>query len=349
MKILTSATTTLLLSVAFFAGAGIGRCPAADTHGRQNVRDMAGRNVMVPAHITRVATNGGVVDEWILMLGGQSKLVATSVSNQHNPWFIKLFPQIRRIPAVFSPSGDVNVEALIKSNPDVVMMLSGLTTQYTVQTSGIPVIVLERRNAYELKRSIMLSGHLLGRQEQAVAEHFCSYYDSAVKRVQRRTAALPAQKRVRVYYASGPNPLETDGRQTMAADWIAQAGGINVAAQAGIAGMNRTISLEGLLLWNPDVIITSTRVAAERIMNSRQWVAISAVRNHRVYVNPTGLYLWSRNSSETALQTLWSAKMIHPELFTDLDMNRETRNFYQTFFHYRLSDPELQSILFPKQ
>jgi iron complex transport system substrate-binding protein len=191
VKILTSVTTALLLSVAFLAGVGTGRCLAADVHGRQTVRDMVGRNVTVSAHITRVATNGGVIEEWILMMGGQSKLVATSVSNQHNPWFIKLFPQIRKIPTVFSASGDANIESLIKSNPDVVMMLSGLTTQSIVQQSSIPVVVLERRNAYELKRSIMLSGHLLGGQEQAVAEHFCSYYDSAIKRVQQRTAALP--------------------------------------------------------------------------------------------------------------------------------------------------------------
>jgi len=126
VKILTSVTTALLLSVAFLAGTGTGRCLAADAHGRQTVRDMAGRNVTVPAHITRVATNGGVIEEWILMMGGQSKLVATSVSNQHNPWFIKLFPQIRKIPAVFSASGDANTMTI----PGVIMGNAGIRYQF---------------------------------------------------------------------------------------------------------------------------------------------------------------------------------------------------------------------------
>jgi iron complex transport system substrate-binding protein len=313
----------------------------------QSVQDMDGRTHRMHVPVRRIATNGGVIEEWILMLHGERKLVASSTSNQNNAWMMKLFPGIRALPAAFSNSGSANVEALLASKPDVVLMLSGLQTQSAVEGAGIPVVVLERRNAEDIKRALLLTARLLGPNEEAVALRYGKYYDAAIHRVQRRVATLPEQKRVRVYYASSANPFATDGAQTMAANWIEQAGGVNVAAAAGLVGMNRQISYEEILKWMPEVIITSTRAAADRICGSAEWSATPAVRNHRVYVNPTGLYLWARNSTETALQTLWAAKTIHPELFKDVDMNRETVDFYRQFFNYRLTPAELNSILYP--
>ena len=65
----------------------------------------------------------------------------------------------------------------------------------------------------------------------------------------------------------------------------------------------------------------------------------------RVYVNPTGAYLWDRHSAEAALQVLWAAKTLYPALFPDLDIARETRNFYRRFFHHELTEADLRSLL----
>jgi iron complex transport system substrate-binding protein len=236
---------------------------------------------------------------------------------------------------------------LLSTNPQAVIMLSGLPVQLSVEKAHLPVLVLERRNGEDIKRSTLLLGRLLGSREEEVAKRFCAYYDNNLQRVQSRTAKLTPQRRTRVYYVAAGTPLNTDGANTMSADWIQQAGGINVAAAAGIDGMNRTVSMEQIMLWNPEVIISSTHIAAATILSNPQWANVEAVRQHRVYVNPKALYLWARNSSETALQTLWAARTIHPELFGDIDMNRETRSFYRSFFHYQLNDAELHEILVP--
>jgi len=69
------------------------------------------------------------------------------------------------------------------------------------------------------------------------------------------------------------------------------------------------------------------------------------VKNGKVFVNPSGAYLWDRHSAEAALQVLWAAKLLHPAEFAGLDMGKETKLFYARFFHYELSDAELASIL----
>jgi iron complex transport system substrate-binding protein len=329
-------------------GAGLdGLFLSAQKVAQQKIQDMSGRQVVLPAKLHRIATNGGVLEEWILMLGGESKLVATSVSNQTNPWFLKLYPAIKNIPAPFQPKGDVNLEALISTRPEAVLMLSGLATQESIENARLPVVVFERTDAKTIKQSLLLLGKLLGPEQEVRARQFCIFYDATIQRVRARTGALTLKDQVKVYYVASGDPLDTDGANTMSATWVAQAGGVNVAARAGVEGMNKKVTIEEIARWNPDVIISSTRVAADEIQRSAQWRQIAAVRNQRVYVNPKGLYLWARNSTETAMQTLWTAKILHPELFADVSMEKETRGFYETFFRYRMSDAELQSILNP--
>jgi iron complex transport system substrate-binding protein len=40
--------------------------------------------------------------------------------------------------------------------------------------------------------------------------------------------------------------------------------------------------------------------------------------------------------------------LLHPDLFTDLDLVKTTRDFYQNFFAYTLSDTDVQDILQPR-
>jgi iron complex transport system substrate-binding protein len=62
---------------------------------------------------------------------------------------------------------------------------------------------------------------------------------------------------------------------------------------------------------------------------------------------PIGRFPWSARSAEAALQVFWSAKTFQPDLFPDLDLRQETRDFYQTFYGYALSDEQLDAIFNP--
>ena len=42
---------------------------------------------------------------------------------------------------------------------------------------------------------------------------------------------------------------------------------------------------------------------------------------------------------------MWAAKTLHPDKFADVDMVKEVREFYSTFFGYQLSDDDAQRIL----
>jgi iron complex transport system substrate-binding protein len=83
----------------------------------------------------------------------------------------------------------------------------------------------------------------------------------------------------------------------------------------------------------------------DELYSNPQWSQVNAIKNKKVYVNPMGVFLWDRYGMESALQFQWLAKMLHPDQFKDLDMVKETQNFYKTFLNYNLTADEANKIL----
>lgn len=309
----------------------------------RTVTDMRGRAVTVPAEVSRAIGTGGAVDEWLLLLGRPDKMVATSARIRENPWVAKVYPPILRLPTPLSWN-DFNLEGVLAERPQVAILLSGMSCIDKLEQAGVPTVVLERRNAEELMRAISLAAEVLGPAERDVAARYCAYYRGNIRRVTARTESLPPDRRTRVYYAGG-SACSTEGKDTMVSSWIELAGGRNVAASAGLAGMGRKVAMEDIVAWDPEVIITMQPAVRDEILASDQWKAVTAVRTHRVYVNPKGVFSWCIRGANEAIQVLWAATVIHPELFGDIDMIGETKNFYTRFYRYALSDAEAGQIL----
>lgn len=107
------------------------------------------------------------------------------------------------------------------------------------------------------------------------------------------------------------------------------------------------MALEQIVAANPQVIVAMNKRDAEEIRASAQWRGIDAVLQHRVVVNPKGMFWWCRETSEEALQFLWLAKTLYPARFADIDMREETRDFYRAFFGLSLSAAQIDAILNP--
>jgi iron complex transport system substrate-binding protein len=127
----------------------------------------------------------------------------------------------------------------------------------------------------------------------------------------------------------------------------------NVAEKAGKTPANPTIlhsvaKGKSDLASSPDLIIVgTTEQDREAILGNEQWRQLKAVRQGRVYVNPKGVYSWDRHDAEEALQIQWAAKTLYPDKFRSLDIVKETKEFYKTFFEYNLTDAEVNDILVP--
>lgn len=298
----------------------------------------------LPVAVERVAASGMSLTQLILLLGAEKKLVATMPAIKADPWHVRVFPRLKTIPAPFTGTG-VHIEALLAAKPQVVFLWSETDSLRDKITSlGIPVVVLSYSEPDGLKKAVSIMGNVLGPSEAGTASKFITYYDGNVKRALAGTASLHPSKRVRVYYVSG-TLLTTEGQGTMVNAWIEIAGGVNVAARAGLRGIGATVSMEDILRWNPEVIIVRDAGMMREITGNPQWKTIDAIRERKIYVNPKGVNVWCARSGDGALQLLWAARTLHPDLFRDLDMEGEVRSFYATFYHHRLSGKELELVM----
>jgi iron complex transport system substrate-binding protein len=314
----------------------------------RQVTDASGRVVTLPANVMRVADPWHANNAMVLMLGGADKLVATSQQAKRQPWLRRLYPRIDQVPAAFNAAGDVNLETLIGARPDVILMAyDGSMPRWfaAMDAYHIPVVLMPNTSLDGLKETALLTGEVLGPSESATAHEYVRYFDANIARVLKITGKLAAGARPKVLHTSSAGILTADGLHTVIDDWINIAGGVNAAT---VSGNGRPVTMEQVAAWNPDVIIVGSAPNPQNrqaILDDPRWREINAVKNGKVFVNPSGAYLWDRHSAEAALQVLWAAKVLHPAEFADIDVRKETKLFYEKFFHYELSDAEVASIL----
>ncbi len=106
------------------------------------------------------------------------------------------------------------------------------------------------------------------------------------------------------------------------------------------------VSIEQVLLWNPDVIITIDQDFAASVHHDPAWSAVAAVRSGRVYLSPKLPFGWVDfpPSVNRLIGLWWLAKILYPERFPE-DMRALTRDFYTTFYHRTPTSAQIGDVL----
>lgn len=332
----------LLITVTGCASENIG---SNASEGRRTVTDLAGRTVSMPADVERVACVTGQAYEKVFLLGGADKIVVRMLTNP--PWMIRLNPAAAKIPTTVS--NNPGLEELLNRKVQVAFYWDDPDRLRALESAGIAAVVpqpsgAEIKNVTDFieqeKREVRLYGNVLGDAARQRAEEWCKYYDGKVKYVMERTALLPEEQRPSLYYVRGPGALSTHGRNSNIA-WYAELAGAHLVSQHIPGGK---VSMEEVLRWNPEYILVGRMYSMKLITNDSRWQNIRAVKAGRVAVLPEGVFYWD-GSSEGVLLMEYMAKLLHPELFNDLDMIKEIKEYYKTFYRYTLTDDEAMKIL----
>lgn len=302
----------------------------------------------------RIASPWPAQNTIIAMLGYGDNIVGTSMIAKKIPLFRQTLPGIENVPIVSVNSGhEINPEQILSLGVDMLFVPHNMVVpqQDLLKQAGVQVLAFEANSMQALTHRVQQTAAVLGPDAQQKAQAYQRYFDRNVALVAGRLKDLPAAKRVSLYHSMG-NPLTTTGRPSLNQDWIDLAGGKNIAENwFGGTKQNRSgeVAMENIVTANPAVIVAMNKRDAESILTSPQWAGIDAVIHHRVYVNPKGMFWWCRETSEEALQFLWLAKTLYPERFSDVDMHKETHDFYQQFFGLTLSDAQVDDVLNPSR
>lgn len=309
--------------------------------------DMDGTEVQLPEKINTVVDVWAANNQVLVLLGVSDRLVGTISTAKDVEFMQKLNPGITELPSLIEGE-EINAEEMLKVNPDVIIVNDrGVEA---ARSTGIPTVNLHFSDFESLKEMVLKTAEVFG--EDAVmdkAKAFNDYFDSNRKMIADIAAKIPDEEVKKVYYARNDSGsmLKTDGANTMASEWMETIGCENIASS--IDGFNQEISFEQILKENPDVIILMDVDGAaeirDEILSDPNWQSVTAVQNGEIYLNPSGVFYWDRYSTEEAMQILWAAVTVYPEYFKDIDIEEETKNFYDTFFGYQLSDEEVNQIL----
>ncbi|HFC8536375.1 TPA: ABC transporter substrate-binding protein [Neisseria bacilliformis] len=127
-------------------GAALALAPA---HAR-SVRDIKGNTVEIPNQVNRIADLWPANNQVVLLLGGADKLVGTVEAIHKRPWYAKVYPRIKQVPALTNGQS-VQSEALLAARPDVVL-LSQPAMQQQVQRAGLKTVLVNFQNYDGLKK-----------------------------------------------------------------------------------------------------------------------------------------------------------------------------------------------------
>lgn len=316
--------------------------------GAVTVTDFSGRQVSVPEKVDRIGCLYAFSGHVVTMLGRGDDIVAVVEGLKRDALMREMCPHIVNA-LVPASGGAVNVEELLNARPDLIFVRSETAANEgeaaKLQKTGIPYLVVDYRNMKEQMYIVEMIGQAIGKKEKAM--QYNEYYQRCIDRVQERVKDIPPGERVKVYHSIN-EATRTDARDTLPADWTQTAGVINVSVNEDLKFLENKYfaGLEQILLWNPDVILVNETGVADYIMNNTQWSSLKAVKNHMVYQMPVGISRWGHPGSlETPLAILWTAKTLYPDLFTDLDMEAETKYFYREIFNYPITDQMVTRVL----
>ncbi|QXC48355.1 ABC transporter substrate-binding protein [Agrobacterium salinitolerans] len=277
--------------------------------------------------------------------------------------YVERFPQIEKLPRFgYVPQGDFSLETAITLSPDVITL--NLEAEKSAKESGfedkaaaagIKVIYLDFRIDPEKnsEASVEILGKLFGAEERA--KEFIAYRRAEIARVTDRLASVKDLKRPNVFIERAPgisgenNCCRTFGPVNFGA-MVDLAGGHNIAD-----GIIKTtfgdLNPEQLVIADPDqVIVTGSNWAAESDINqfvpvgrgadmvlSRERLAnlmkrtpfpeLKAVKEGNVHA------VWHQfyGAPYEFFPIQQFAKWFHPDLFADLDPERNFEEFHRKF------------------
>jgi len=311
-----------------------------------SVADAAGRAIKIPETVTRVFPAGPPAAILLYTLA-PALLLGWPRANRKEECALML-PEVCARPEIGRLTGrgnTANLESVLALKPDLILDVGSIAPTFASlaarvqEQTGIPYALLDGR--FE---AIPSTYRLLGALTRRDAEQLAVYAEQTVATIRLRVKRIPEQERPSVYYARGPRGLETGLGGSINVETIEFLGARNVASerQGGLAN----VSIEQVLVWNPQVIVTIDREFAANVRRDPQWAQVEALRAGRVHLSPKLPFGWVDfpPSVNRLIGLWWLAKIFYPDHF-DEDMRELTRDFYSRFYHVTPSDADIDRVL----
>jgi len=310
------------------------------------VVDASGREIRPPAKVERVYAAGPPASMLVFAIApdkltGWTRAMRPSEA-QYLPERYAALPELGRLTG---RGNTANVEVVLRAKTDLIAdvgstgpSLASLATQVQAQTR-IPYALLDGR-IESTPATLRALGKLMGNEAQA--EKLAAWYERELADAKQRVSR--AGEHPLVYYGRSPSGLQTGGKGSINVEALDFLGARNAAAEAR-AGLV-TVSFEQVILWDPEVILTTDPNFWKSVWSDPRWRAVKAVAAKRVYLSPHLPFGWFDfpPGANRLLGVWWAGKLLYPKEF-DLDLRAKVTEFHRLFYHQEPSAAQLDALL----
>ncbi len=272
--------------------------------------DGLGREVTIVARPERIVSLAPSNSEILFAVGAGDQVVGVTKYCNYPPEAC----EGKEIVGGFSAKS-LSVEKILSLEPDLVFSAGGIHQPVieALEQAGVPVVALTASTFDDVYANIELVGRLTGHPEEAA--QVVAQMKERVSAVTAAVAAVPQEKRLRVFWETWDEPLMTAGPSTFIGQMIELAGGVNIFSD--VTEDYPQISAEEVVKRNPAVILGSDshgdKLTVEQVAQRPGWDQIDAVREGRIHLINGDIV--SRPGPRLAEGLEAIARALYPDLF----------------------------------
>lgn len=324
------------------------------------VVDHLGNEVTVPKNIDRIVIGSiyPMASVISIFFDSAEKIVGMPqqcMTAAQNSLLSELYPEILNAETGYINGTDINIEALLELNPDIVIYNAADVQQGEIlRDAGIPAVAVSvNKWDYDAVETLENWINLLSKvfPENEKGDLVKNYSDNVLLTINSRISTLDNDeiKDIFFLFQYTDTMISTSGNHFFG-QWWADAVGANNVGKEIEKDNSVTVNMEQIYKWNPECILITnfTTAQPETLYANEQWQEIDAIKNKQVFKMPLGMYRSYTCGVDTPVTLLWIAKTVYPELFEDINITVETKKYYKDVFGIELTDSQANSIFAPK-
>lgn len=356
--------TTLLVSCSSPKTSTSASASATAQPSTVTITDHADREVEVPTNPKRVAVLGiyPLPSMLTVYLDSCDSILAMepgSMNAAKNGILSQLYPDITNITTDIMDGDDVNIESLLALKPDVVFYNASDTQDLEkLENAGLTAVAFSatkwKFNCTETFNEWMnlldqIYPEHAGNREELIKKYSTDTYN----KIQDTVKNVEEKQKVLFLFQYDENAMITSSSKFFGQWWCDAVGAVNVAQDVPAEKANAVITMEQVYEWDPDVIVITNFTQAKpddlynNAIGSDDWSNVSAVKNKRVYKMPLGTYRTYTPSVDSPMTLEWLAQAVYPELFKDMDVKADVKEYYQNLFGVTLTDEQVDQMYTP--
>lgn len=345
LALLLAVIMVLLLAL---TGCGQAATPVNEEPITRVFTDSVGREVTVPAQVTKIAVSGPLAQIVVFALAPDELVgIASEWSTVAEGFLATEYYNLPVLGQLYGGKGELNLETLLSSGAEVVIDvgepkgsivedLNALEEQTGLPFVHITCTLETMGDCYRML------GDLLGREEDAKA--IAAYCEEIYGRT--KEIAGSAEKK-NILYCLGDTGTNVIAQGSYFAEVIDLLGNnIAVVESPSSKGSGNEVDLEQILTWDPDVIFFAPGSIYATVAENEQWQNLAAIRNGSYYEVPFGPYNWMGfpPSVQRLLGMMWMADILYPET-ADYDLYTEVAEYFEMFYHCRLTEEQYHVLV----